>query len=156
MAEIRVREERYELIGRDLIATEPELAYIRNSDVRIAFLASDNPKASSSSASARRCRRSTAGASRRISPSRFLSRTWSTLRRNSTRCSFSTNCFTSALSLGKTRKHTASGRTIWRTSGSSLTASGPTGSAMFPKGRRHEHEPLRQGRRDSRRPATEK
>ena len=46
MAEMRFREERYELIGRDLIATEPELEYIRNSDVQIAFLASDNPKKS--------------------------------------------------------------------------------------------------------------
>lgn len=46
MAENRVREERYELIGRDLIAEEPALAYIRNSDVEIAFLASDSPKKS--------------------------------------------------------------------------------------------------------------
>lgn len=42
--EIRTRNRRYSAIGKRLIRRRPELAYIRNSAVRIAFLASDHEK----------------------------------------------------------------------------------------------------------------
>ena len=57
MAETRVQSERYALIGRELIETEPALEPLRRSDARIAFLSSDGKKTSNGCAVMGRCER---------------------------------------------------------------------------------------------------
>lgn len=44
MSDFRQEKEEYRLIAQDLINTEPELAYIRNSQVRIGYLSSRHQK----------------------------------------------------------------------------------------------------------------
>lgn len=44
MTETRWKNAGYELMAKELIDTEPKLAYIKNSDVSIIYLSSDNAK----------------------------------------------------------------------------------------------------------------
>lgn len=57
MTETRVQSERYALIGRELIETEPALAPLRGSGARIAFLSSDGKRTSNGRAVMGRCER---------------------------------------------------------------------------------------------------